>query len=164
MKRAIVLTGAVLLMTGCEQSVEKTRGVVAPERVEAEAPSIGERAEALKEQGFQSFTYEEGDTTYLMQQYFLVFLKAGDNRNQDSTEIATLQQEHLAHLNRMAEEGFTSLTGPLGSDGDIRGIVVYNTPTLEEADSLAHLDPAVQAGRLKVEIHPWWTAKGGKLK
>ena len=99
-----------------------------------------------------------------MQQYFLVFLKSGPNRSQDSTEAANLQKQHLAFLERMGKEGFASLIGPLESEGDIRGIAVYNTPTLKEADSLANMDPMVKAGRLVVEVHPWWTAKGGNLK
>jgi len=117
----------------------------------------------LQEKGYQTFRYEERDTTYLMQQYYMVFLKNGKNRNQDSTEAARLQKEHLTYLSKMAEEGYASLIGPFGSDGDIRGIVVYNTATLEEADSLARQDPMVKSGRLDVEVHPWWTAKGGKL-
>ena len=118
----------------------------------------------LKKDGYQTFSYKEGDTTYLMQQYYMVFLKSGPTRSQDSTEAAELQKRHLAHLERMAKEGYTSLTGPMGDNGDIRGIVVFNTATQKEADSLANLDPMVKAGRLVVEVHPWWAAKGGKLK
>jgi uncharacterized protein YciI len=98
-----------------------------------------------------------------MQQYFMVFLKSGENRSQDSTEATRLQKEHLAYLSRMAEEGYASLIGPFGDEGEIRGIAVYNTATREKANSLAKQDPMVKAGRLKVEVHPWWTAKGGKL-
>ncbi|MFD1094620.1 YciI family protein [Salegentibacter chungangensis] len=155
------------LLTACDQPVEKTRGVPAASEVKTESHNltgIKARAEALKKEGYKTFTYQEGDTTYLMQQYYMVFLKAGDKRNQDSTEVAELQKKHLAHLSRMAEEGYASLIGPFGDDGEIRGIVVFNTPTQEEADSLANLDPMVKAGRLKVEVHPWWTAKGGKLE
>jgi uncharacterized protein YciI len=117
----------------------------------------------LKEKGYQTFRREVGDSTLLMQQYFMVFLKAGENRNQDSTETAKLQKQHLEHLDRMVREGYASLTGPLGDEGEIRGIVVYNTPTQKEADSLANMDPMVRAGRLKVEVRPWWVAKGDHL-
>jgi len=126
--------------------------------------SVEERSEALKKQGYETFHYKEGDTTYLMQKYFMVFLKKGEKRAQDSLEASQLQTKHLAHLERMAKEGYTSLTGPFDGSSEIRGIVVYNTPTLKMADSLANLDPMVKAGRLKVEVHPWWTSKGGKLK
>ncbi|HSM62814.1 MAG TPA: YciI family protein, partial [Gillisia sp.] len=111
-----------------------------------------------------TFIYKEGDSTYLMQQYYMVFLKSGEKRSQDSTEAAQLQAKHLSHLERMEVEGYASLIGPFEDDSDVRGIVVYNTKTLKEADSLANMDPMVKAGRLKVEVHPWWTQKGGKLK
>jgi len=124
---------------------------------------IAEVENDLKSKGYQTFTYKEGDTTYLMQQYYMVFLKSGPRRDQDSITSAELQKKHLAHLERMAVEGYTSLTGPMGDDGDLKGIVVYNTATQKEADSLAKLDPMVQAGRLIVEVYPWWVAKGGKL-
>lgn len=107
---------------------------------------------------------EWNDSTVVMQQYFVVFLKAGPNRDQTEEETAKLQEQHLAHLSAIYEQGHTSITGPFGDDGEIRGIVVYNTPTLEQAKELAEQDPAVKAGRLIVEIHPWWAAKGSKLK
>lgn len=111
-----------------------------------------------------TFEMKEGDTTYVMQEYFMVYLIAGENRDQDSLETATIQVAHLAHMERMGQEGYLSIAGPFGDEGDVRGICIYNTPTIEEADSLTQLDPAVQAGRLKVEIRPWWAAKGSKLK
>ena len=125
--------------------------------------SAEEMSKQLQEDGFKSFTYKEGDTTYLMQQYYMVFLKAGPNRDQDSLSLAKLQQQHMAHLGRMGNEGYASLIGPFEDSSDIKGIAVYNTRTLKEADSLANLDPMVKAGRLTIEVHPWWTAKGNKL-
>jgi uncharacterized protein YciI len=163
MKKPIALLGLFLMMISCEQPVEKIRGIPSDSRVKAEKIKLEERLQQLKEEGHQTFIYKEGDSTYLMQQYFMVFLKSGDIRSQDSTEAAELQKQHLAHLSRMAREGYASLIGPFGDDGEIRGIVVYNTPTQKEADSLANLDPMVKSGRLKVEVHPWWTEKGGKL-
>ena len=167
MKKAIILAAALGLLAACNQS-EDTRGIPGPAEVEARTPdtipSPEQQAEELKEQGYQIFLYDEGGEKHLMQQYFIVFLKKGASRSQDSATAAQLQEQHLAHLSRMANEGYLSLAGPFGDDGDIRGIAVYNTPTLEMADSLARIDPMVQAGRLEVEIHPWWSAKGQALK
>ena len=163
MKKPIALLGLFLMMISCEQPVEKIREIPSDSRVKAEKVKLEKIAQQLKEEGHQTFIYKEGDSTYLMQQYFMVFLKSGDNRSQDSTEAAELQKQHLAHLSRMANEEYASLIGPFGDDGEIRGIVVYNTPTQKEADSLANLDPLVKAGHLKIEVHPWWTEKGGKL-
>ncbi len=112
----------------------------------------------------ETFTMEWADSTIVMQKYFVAFLKKGPDRTQSEEEAARIQEEHLAHLAKLYEQGKTSLTGPFGDEGDIRGIVVFNTATIEEARELANQDPAVKAGRLVIEIHPWWTAKGGKLK
>jgi uncharacterized protein len=100
---------------------------------------------------------------YVMKTYYLVFLKKGPNRSQDSATAARIQKEHLAHLDRMAEKGKLSIAGPLMDDGDIRGICIYNVPTKEEAEKLAGEDPAVKAGRLVTEIHPFYSAQGAKL-
>ena len=92
------------------------------------------------------------------------FLKKGANRSQSKEEADSLQSLHLAHLGRMYEEGFADISGPFGDDGDIRGITIYNVPTRNIADSLANMDPMVKSGRLQIEIHPWWAAKGFPLR
>ena len=99
-----------------------------------------------------------------MQQYFIAFLKRGPNRTQNKAETDSLQTLHMAHLGKMYELGYADISGPFGDDGDIRGITIYNTPTLKLADSLANSDPMVRAGRLVIEIHPWWAAKGLPLR
>lgn len=162
------LTLLLNLVLSCKDYEADVRGIPDPAEVEAateeRVPSGEELKKELDAQGYQTFLYKEGDSTFLMQQYYLVLLKSGKNRNQDSAAAAELQRQHMAHLNRMADEGYMSLAGPMGSDGVIRGIAVYNTPTLRMADSLANMDPMVKAGRLEVEIHPWWATKGGRLK
>ena len=117
--------------------------------------------------GFDLWESVEGDQTYLMKKYHLGLLKMGPNRPAapDSLRAVELQNGHLAHLNRLYEMRKASLIGPVenGAEGELRGILVFNTPTLAEADSLAQLDPMVRAGWLRVEIHPWWTEAGGRL-
>ncbi|MDF2436974.1 MAG: hypothetical protein K0Q95_1350 [Bacteroidota bacterium] len=101
---------------------------------------------------------------YEMKTYYLVLLKKGPNRNQDSVTVSKLQGQHMAHLNKMAEEGKMDICGPLMDDSDIRGICVYNVATKEEALKLASEDPMVKVGRLMAEIHPFYSAKGATLK
>ncbi len=38
----------------------------------------------------------------------------------------------------------------------IRGIFILNVRTVEEAEKIAATDPAVQAGTLDMEMHPWY--------
>lgn len=164
MKNFLILLLFVFILSCQEATEEKLPEVEEVETDSIETPDIAKLEAQLKKDGYQTFSYKKGDSTYLMQQYYMVFLKSGPKRSQDSTEAAELQKKHLAHLTRLYEEGYTSLTGPMGDKGEIRGIVVFNTATQKEADSLANLDPMVKAGRLVVEVHPWWAAKGGKLK
>ena len=113
----------------------------------------------------REFSYTEGDTTYTMKQYFICFLNKGPNRDtSDSLAVAKIQKGHLAHLDSLANEGKIHIVGPMGDDGDIRGIVVFDVATKEEALALEGADPAVKAGRLVMEVHPWWTAKGSCLR
>lgn len=101
---------------------------------------------------------------YEMKTYYLVFLKKGENRAQDSVTVKKLQEQHIAHLDKMANDGKMDICGPLLEEGDIRGICIYNVATKEEAEKLANEDPMVKAGRLKVEVHPFYSAKGVSLK
>ncbi len=128
--------------------------------------SISEIKKELTDEGFQIFDYVDEKTgdTVLMQQYFIAFLKRGPNRSQGKAEADSLQALHLAHLGRMYEEGFADISGPFGDDGDIRGMTIYNVPTFEMADSLANIDPMIKSGRLVIELHPWWAAKGFLLR
>lgn len=128
--------------------------------------STAELRKRLESEGYQLFDYVDAKTgdTILMQQYFIAFLKSGPVRSQNREEADSLQALHMAHLGRMYEEGYADISGPFGDDGVIRGITIYNVPTLAMADSLANLDPSVRAGRLVIEVHPWWAAKGFPLR
>ena len=128
--------------------------------------SIKQLKEELTQLGFQTFDYvdEKSNDTILMQQYFIAFLKSGPTRSQTKEEAERLQSLHLAYLSKMYELGYADISGPFGENGDIRGITIYNVPTLYMADSLANADPMVKAGRLIIETHPWWAAKGFSLR
>lgn len=45
-------------------------------------------------------------------------------------------------------------------DGDIRGIYIFDIESVEESQKMAESDPAVQFGRLILEIHPWYGSAG----
>ena len=164
--RKLYILLILMALFSCRQGMEKsvtTNAEVESIHVEKTAKEIKEK---LTSEGFQIFDYVDEKTkdTVLMQQYFIAFLKRGPNRSQNKEVADSLQKLHMAHLGRMYEEGHADISGPFGDDGDIRGITIYNTPTQELADSLANSDPMVQSGRLVIEIHPWWAAKGFSLR
>ncbi len=93
---------------------------------------------------------------YGMKKYVMAFLKRGPNRSQDSITAAQIQSAHLKNIERMAEEGVLVLAGPFLDNSEVRGIYVFNVESVEEARVLTETDPAVQAGRLIMELHPWY--------
>lgn len=108
----------------------------------------------------REFTYNQGDTTYTMKRYVFMLLNAGETRSQDSTEAAKIQEQHLAHLNKLSESGKLIVAGPFENGGVHRGLLIFDVETVDEALKLESEDPAVKAGRLKMEAFYWWGAKG----
>ena len=99
-----------------------------------------------------------------IKQYWFVLLKKGSNRSQDSVTAAKLQEGHMANINRLYYDGKLKVAGPFGDDGDWRGTFIFDCETKEEVETILKTDPAIAAGRLSYEIHPWWTAVTGSFK
>jgi uncharacterized protein len=96
-----------------------------------------------------------GADDYGMKRYVMAFLKSGPNRDQDPESVQEIQAGHMAHIASMAESGKLVLAGPFLDGGSIRGIFVFDA-TMEEAEALTAADPAVQSGRLVMELHSWY--------
>lgn len=109
-----------------------------------------------------SSTKEIKDSTpaYQMKQYWLVLLKKGPNRNHSKVDGDKIQAAHMANINRLHQQGKIIMAGPIGNDQDIRGIFIMDGKDSTEIASYVATDSAVLTGRLRVEILPWWTAKG----
>lgn len=165
MKKILFIALALIIFKSCKNEVKEE--VIHEEvKTEFKEKTVKELKAELTAKGFKIFDYidEKTKDTVIMQQYFMAFLKRGENRSQNKAEADSLQALHLAHLGKMYELGYADISGPFGDDGDIRGVTIYNVPTLQMADSLANADPMVKAGRLIIEIHPWWAAKGFPLR
>lgn len=150
-----------------ETTKEKIIEAVENTKVEIEnKPSIKALKAALKAKGFKTMEHIDGTTkdTILLQQYFMAFLKNGPIRGQNEEETAELHKQHIAHLNKMYKLGYAGISGPFKNNDVIKAITIYNVPTLKMADSLAKADPMVKAGRIEIEIYPWWAAKSYTLK
>lgn len=92
---------------------------------------------------------------------YLALLVRGEKWTPDKTpETEAIQKAHLANIGRLAEMKKLVVAGPCGDDGTLRGIFVFRVASLEEARSLAETDPAVKAGRLALQIHPWVVPEG----
>ncbi|MGN6293228.1 MAG: YciI family protein [Chitinophagaceae bacterium] len=140
MRTPILALFAIVIMAGCNNKKEQ--------------PEI--QAQTVK------YELEKDSSVYSgeMKRYWLVLLKKGTNRTQDSASAAKIQAAHMANINRLAREGKIIMAGPMGTDGDLRGIFIMNAKDSAEVAALVNTDTAVITGRLKMEYYPWWSEKG----
>jgi uncharacterized protein YciI len=93
-----------------------------------------------------------------MKMYVLCILKTGPK----DAEIQGEQRKeifagHFANIGRLADEGKLAVAGPFGkNDKTFRGLYIFNVATIEEAEKLVMLDPAVKAGVFVPDLTPWY--------
>jgi uncharacterized protein YciI len=92
--------------------------------------------------------------------YFALLKKGAARTPQAADAQRRLQSAHLANISRLIREGSMAAAGPFLDNGDLRGIFVLRAASLEEAKKLTDTDPAVQAGELAVDLHPWMVSEG----
>lgn len=96
-----------------------------------------------------------------MTQAYIGFLSRGAKWTPEKTpQTEELQKAHLANISKLADTKKLVVAGPFGDNGQLRGIFVFRVASLEEAKELAATDPAVQAGRLSIDMHPWLVPDG----
>lgn len=87
--------------------------------------------------------------------YFFGLLLSGTNAAAlPGEELKQIQEGHMANIRRLAELGKLVIAGPFVGGGNRRGIFIFKVDSLAEAQRLTDTDPAVQAGRLRIELHP----------
>ena len=93
-----------------------------------------------------------------MKTYVLCILKTGSKDAEiKGDERKRVFAGHFANIGSLAGEGKLVVAGPFGkNDKAYRGLYIFNVATIEEAETLVMLDPAVQAGVFVPELTPWY--------
>jgi uncharacterized protein YciI len=87
--------------------------------------------------------------------YFIAFLLKGERWNDtQGADVADLVPRQLAFIREQVQAGRYLLAGPITDDGPLVGISIIAAGNATEALAIANADPGVQAGRLRVEVHP----------
>ena len=89
---------------------------------------------------------------------YFVFLNTNPDRELLSDEDSeTLQAAHLQNIDKLAVEGKLMAAGPFEGGG---GMLILQAESLDQANSFLQTDPAVQANRFNIEVHPFALAHG----
>lgn len=155
MKKNILVFGILLLIiSSCNTTDSESK--------KDSKKEDADNTEQAQEQKSDSIVFDEklaqelGADNYGMHRYVMAFLKAGPNRSQDSATRADLQRAHMDNITRLANEGVLVMAGPFLDDGELRGIYIFDVDSIEEAKALTETDPAIKAGSLVMELHPWY--------
>jgi len=94
-------------------------------------------------------------------QFHMAVLRKGPQWSvMTSAERDKKLEEHVANVVSLLDSGRMVMAGPFvdsRDSGDIAGIFVFRATSAEEAESWANADPAVKAGMMVAEMHPWWS-------
>ncbi len=93
-----------------------------------------------------------------MKMYVMCILKTGPKDGEiKGKERDTIFAGHFANITRLADEGKLAVAGPFEkNDKAFRGLYIFNVPTIEEAEKLVILDPAVKAGVFVPDLTLWY--------
>lgn len=107
---------------------------------------------------------KDSEHEFEMKKYYFVFLNSVTGAKElDSSKMAEIQAGHLANIGKMFDEGKCKLAGPFMDKDPMRGILILNVATEEEARKLMDNDPAVINGYLDPVIRPWYGPAGLKV-
>jgi len=106
----------------------------------------------------------EDDPGSGMRTYYMALLYRGPGWTAESSpETIELQERHLANIQRLVASGKMILAGPFYppvGDDPLVGLFLFGVATMQEAVELANADPAVRAGRLRVDVLTWYGPVG----
>jgi len=112
---------------------------------------------------FAPATFVAQPAEHKMVQFQMAILKKGPAWESTKVEErnATLEK-HVANAMALLDSGKAIIAGPFHDETDFAGIFIFRAASADEAKAWADTDPAVKAGLMTAEIHPWWSQDGFK--
>jgi uncharacterized protein YciI len=99
-----------------------------------------------------------GQSEHKLVQFQMAIMKKGPALvSTKERERNQIRQQHLANVLSLLESGKAVITGPFDDETDLAGIFILRASSTAEAKSWVDDDPAVKAGLMVPEMHPWWS-------
>lgn len=121
--------------------------------------SFGQKTESLAKPKYDAELAKSlGADERGMKMYVLCILKTGPKDVQiKGKERDDIFAGHFANINKLANEGKLAVAGPFEkNDKAYRGLYIFNVGTIEEAEKLVLLDPAVKSGIFVPDLTLWY--------
>jgi len=103
-----------------------------------------------------------------MTTYQLVFVVTNAEFEEDESVNARMADHRVdrmktasdQYLRNLIKDKVALIAGPLPDHDRIKQVAIVEADSADEAAAVFQHSPAVEAGRLELEIYPWWAAKG----
>ena len=105
-----------------------------------------------------SFAQQKEEPQPKLVQFHMALIRKGPKwTDRKSTEIKRLHEKHFKYVLSLLDSGKAVIAGSVSDQGDILGVFILRAQSAEEARAWIENDPEIKAGRLKAEMHPWWS-------
>lgn len=91
-------------------------------------------------------------------QFYMAILKKGPKfATTREEERNAIFKQHVGNVISLLNSGKAVIAGPFADDTDLAGLFIFRTASADEAKNWVDADPAVKAGLMVAEMHPWWS-------
>ena len=108
--------------------------------------------------GSLSFAQQKEQPKSKLVEFQMAIMKKGPKW--DSTKVEernSILQQHIGNVVTLLDSGRAIIAGPFTDDTEIAGIFILRASSTAEAKAWVDADPAVKAGLMVAEMHPWWS-------
>lgn len=101
---------------------------------------------------------EKVESQHKLVQFQMAIIKKGPKwTDRKSIELKKLHEKHFQYVFSLLDSGKVVVAGDLADRTDTVAVFIFRTDSNADAGNWMNNDPEVKAGRLKAEIHPWWS-------
>ena len=100
---------------------------------------------------------QKSETPKLVKFQMAIMKKGAKWDTTEQQQKNSILHQHLRDIVSLLQSGKAIIAGPFGDDTDLAGIFIFRASSTDEARSWVDADPAVQAGLMVVEMHPWFS-------
>ena len=100
---------------------------------------------------------EEEPKSKLVQFQMAIMKKGPKWDSTKAEERNSILQQHIGNVVTLLDSGRAIIAGPFTDNTEIAGIFILRASSTAEAKAWVDADPAVKAGLMVAEMHPWWS-------